>query len=371
MATGSYLVLRGLRVEHVTTDTWIAAMHLESNQQVEDCSVENNNGYGVIGKSNTVFKGSTSNHNGRLGIALNGSNSLLESSETSYNSWRYGPRWEAGGIKIITGSGNQISSHTAKYNNGIGIHFDTVGSGNLVEASFFEGNVFAALEFEAAIGPNWAINNVIVGTVKTDEDSDNPNDGTGILLYDSNYAYLYNNTIVDVEGNGILIGGGVRGEAYAANTQVFNNIVADSGAAAVRFYVSGEAVMDPMVYSHHFNNNLYYGNPTTIVFPDVPNIYGYEYWSLSEWQANRGEDLNSLEASPEFTQPSSGDYTLQANSPAIDAGRDLPEVTEDFSGSSRPKDLQHDIGAYECPLAGGCGSIIFIDGFESGDLWAW
>jgi hypothetical protein len=375
MAMGSYHVFRGLRVEHITSEQWIAAMQLGPNQTVEDCKVESNNGYGVIAYGNLVFVRSTSNHNGRLGIALNESNSLLESSETSYNSWRYGPRWDAGGIKIVGNSpptGNRIVRHTASYNNGIGIWFDTVGSGNVVEASVFKGNVFAALEFEAAAGPNWAINNVIVESVKEDDSGDHPCDGAGIIMYDANDTYIYNNTIADVSGAGIVIAGNERhgGVYYTANTQVFNNIIVDSGTAAVRFWVSGEAVAEPRVGSHHFDNNLYYGNPIMIIFPDVPHIYGYEYWSLAEWQANRGEDLNSLNEAPGFVRPSVVDFSLLTDSSAIDAGCDLTDVPVDISGRPRPQDNQHDIGAYECPFSGGCGNIFSSD-FEGGHLLDW
>ena len=103
-------MFRGLRVEHVANGFSNAAMHLGSNQRVEDCRVEYNNVNGIKAYSGFVFMRSTSNHNGSLGIGLNGSNSLLESSETSYNSWRYGPTWQAGGIKILGGmpSNNRI-----------------------------------------------------------------------------------------------------------------------------------------------------------------------------------------------------------------------------------------------------------------------
>ena len=127
----NYHVWRGLRVDHVTTDIWNGAMELGSYQQVEDCIVEYNNGVGIKASSDTVLLRTTSNHNGRLGIDLSGRNSLLDSNETSHNAWRYGPRWEAGGIKVIGGvpTGNQIVRHTAKYNNGRGIWLDTTGSG--------------------------------------------------------------------------------------------------------------------------------------------------------------------------------------------------------------------------------------------------
>ena len=54
----------------------------------------------------------------RPGHRLNGDNSLLDSNETSYNSWRL-PR-DTGGIKVIVDSpsGNRIVRHTAKHNHG-------------------------------------------------------------------------------------------------------------------------------------------------------------------------------------------------------------------------------------------------------------
>jgi len=42
-----------------------------------------------------------------------------------------------------------------------------------------------------------------------------------------------------------------------------------------------------------------------------------------------------------------GDYRLQPNSPAIDAGAALTGVTDDHDGASRPQGAGHDIGAYE------------------------
>ena len=116
------------------------------------------------------------------------------------------------------------------------------------------------------------------------------------------------------------------------------------GGAGSGFGDSGER--KHRVGSHHFNNNLYYGNPTTIIFPNLERSWN-ENWSLAEWQANRGEDLESLKTPPNFAQPTAFDYTLRPGSAAIDAGRYLPEVTEDSSGLTRPQGPRTDIGAYE------------------------
>jgi len=56
---------------------------------------------------------------------------------------------------------------------------------------------------------------------------------------------------------------------------------------------------------------------------------------------------HSLKADPLFVSPSSGDYHLQAESPAIDAGTTLAQVTADLDGISRPQGAAYDIGTYE------------------------
>jgi hypothetical protein len=67
---------------------------------------------------------------------------------------------------------------------------------------------------------------------------------------------------------------------------------------------------------------------------------------LSEWQA-LGWDAHSREASPEelFINTPDHDYRLRAGSPAIGAGKVLPEVTEDLLGRARDK-TRADAGCY-------------------------
>ena len=364
MARGRrYQVIRGLRVEHVSTDVFTAAMALGDHQLVEDCRAEHNNGTGIAASSETVIKRTSSNHNGRAGISLSGSNSLVESSETSHNSWRYGPRWDAAGIKVVGSmpSGNRIKQHTSKYNNGKGIWFDTSNVGNVVEASVIEGNLISGIAFEAAIGPNWAINNVIIGTVKANDGFSPDFDGAGISMLAASDTLIFNNTIADVEGAGVLIGGADRNDHQfqTKNTQVFNNIIVSPGVACIRMKVWGDAATEERIASHEFDNNLYFDADPTIRFKG-----SNELWTLEEFQEIRGEDLNSLYESPEFVRPSVADYSLMTSSPSIDAGRYLADTPEDITGRPRPQDIRHDIGAYECPLGGGCGVIQTMD-FEN------
>ena len=50
---------------------------------------------------------------------------------------------------------------------------------------------------------------------------------------------------------------------------------------------------------------------------------------------------------PKFVNASTFNFTLQAGSPAIDAGVTLSYVTNDFLGTSRPQGVAYDIGAFE------------------------
>jgi len=61
-------------------------------------------------------------------------------------------------------------------------------------------------------------------------------------------------------------------------------------------------------------------------------------WPHDLWKVN-----------PLFVNPASGDFHLQPNSPAIDAGVAVTIVTDDYDGNPRPQGAGYDIGAYELP----------------------
>ena len=54
---------------------------------------------------------------------------------------------------------------------------------------------------------------------------------------------------------------GNDGTDFAANTDVINNIVVDSGTAAVYFWLWGVGRTEARAGSHHLDNNLYLWQP--------------------------------------------------------------------------------------------------------------
>ena len=77
----------------------------------------------------------------------------------------------------------------------------------------------------------------------------------------------------------------------------------------------------------------------------VNTIYDYSQWDT--YRAVTKQDSNSIHADPLLN----ADFSLQASSPCIDAGKALATVQKDFSGTLRPQGSGYDIGAFEAPAS--------------------
>ena len=87
-----------------------------------------------------------------------------------------------------------------------------------------------------------------------------------------------------------------------------NNIITRSTFYALRF---GSAAVAANVDSDY---NCFYQTPEHVV-----NVVSDQPYTFSEWQ-EAGQDVNSIDSDPLFTDPDNRDYTLQAGSPCIGAG---------------------------------------------------
>jgi len=143
--------------------------------------------------------------------------------------------------------------------------------------------------------------------------------------------FLVNNTIY---ANSASQGSGVLADGFDSQSQLVNNIiVASPGQAAVTCsaYVSSVPI---------FRNN------------DVVPTSGSPYGGTC---GNPTGSNGNISIDPLFINVGTGDYHLQTNSPAIDAGTAEGAPVADFGGVSRPQDGDGngaaviDMGAFESP----------------------
>jgi len=157
------------------------------------------------------------------------------------------------------------------------------------------------------------VNNVVVGNIPD-----------GVTLSYDDAGYVINNTIADNSRYGLY---SFTCCSYTGTTgpttEVINNLIIDSGTYGL--VVSG------------------YTSFTSFAYNDV---YGSGSADYSGYTDPTGSDGN-ISADPLFV--GDPDWSLQAGSPAVDAGTDASAygVDDDYEGTARPAGSGWDMGAYE------------------------
>ena len=152
------------------------------------------------------------------------------------------------------------------------------------------------------------------------------NAGAAIAARQGTNIRIYNNTIYDnqqaISGNSIgpsIFISSFAGSEDVNNVTVSNNIIVTLGGEDhIKMTSTGANIV--------VDNNLYW--------PQSSNISGIS-------------DNHAIFADPDLVNPSSGDFHIASNSPAIDVGLIIASVTEDFDGNLRPQGNGYDIGAFE------------------------
>ncbi len=141
-------------------------------------------------------------------------------------------------------------------------------------------------------------------------------------------VYIYNNTFYDLQLSGASQAGFLNDANYSVTNNIFYSIKSNDGCL----------VHNVSAINLTLDYNLYYHPNTNIV-----QVGATKYADLAAWQAASGQDANSVEGDPLFTNPTS-DFSLQTGSPAINAGTDLG-LTQDIL--NKPLTGMPDIGAFE------------------------
>ncbi len=187
---------------------------------------------------------------------------------------------------------------------------------------------------------------------------------SGNISYNNRENVPWASTGTITDGNGIIIDSD-DSTGYKGRTLVSNNVAYGNGGTGMHSVFSSKV---------DFFNNTAYGNNQTPSLAEgqitaqrgtnirlennimVASPGGYANGSSASgilYDYNlysgtvRAEGAHDITGNPGFVSAASGNFALQAGSPAIDSGIALAAVTDDIAGNARPSGGAYDLGAYE------------------------
>jgi parallel beta-helix repeat protein len=108
---------------------------------------------------------------------------------------------------------------------------------------------------------------------------------------------------------------------YGPRNKIYNNVFYGNAKGGIVIRKTGNILRNNIIYGNGVGQILDYGSGTTL--------------------------SHNLTTDPKFVNAAGGDFRLRPDSPAINKGVSLSEVTYDYAGVPRPQGSGYDIGAYE------------------------
>lgn len=374
MSQVSNIYLKNLKFRHSNSITWANssngyqghAVALGAGCRLEQADIQWTDFSGVamayLAADSQVLDSVISN-NGDIGITAPGSyNFLVRGTTLKRNNYRgFSGLWHAGGFKAAADAYGVVEHNIVGENNGTGIWFDFCDTTDqkLVHHNYIFTNaagegrsgVEAGFMFEGS--KNVIFFNNILSNCKR----------RTIYISHSEDSLIYNNTIINPKGSGrgaIEVDGVETATATLKNTKIFNNIiyydsVGGADANAATYYIFMREPNGTNITGNEVDNNVYYRASGTgkwrwrrSVSAGDGDFSTFAAWRTSVNTSAFGFwDANSKNADPVFGAQSSDSYPLSSGSPAVDAGRTLTEVTDDYIAVPRPQGTAFDVGAYE------------------------
>ena len=195
----------------------------------------------------------------------------------------------------------------------------------------------------------------IVKNCYIEQDNSKSSNAQGIYATQCGGNFIYYNNVVNLtqsNSNGIVlsnIGGG------SASVEIYNNVVFSQNGADHAIWCRYQ--VSPPIIKNNIVRSLSGGFGTIVVTGS--NTSGVSHNSITG-----GSSVGSsvITSDPLFTDELNGIFTLQENSPCIDAGTNLSApFNVDKNGKSRPQGNGWDIGAYEMvfgPASNGGSTVI-------------
>ncbi len=173
-----------------------------------------------------------------------------------------------------------------------------------------------------------------------------------------------NNLVYDSTAIGVAIGGYDRRRGSTEDCVILNNTVVNTDGVEllVQFDTRNNVIANNVLVAgpqHVFVENPYRENVGNVL---DHNLYysvdgssagmwewkGDGYGDFGRWSTRSGNDRHSTFADPRFVDPAAGDFSLRAESPAVDAGAFLAASgATDLGGEPRAQAGGIDLGAFE------------------------
>jgi len=323
----SYVTVNGLVGDKAQTDG------LYNNGAVSGITVTNstfqhNYEFGARLEQNVaaVVSQVTAFDNGSDGISFQATPSLLIDHCTSHDNSAQTADNHTAGIKgVSTGATNVTIQYSTSYHNGTGqplsrgagIWVDTIGGGATIQYNLVYTNNHAGIYVDATSGAtvmyNVAYSNGL-GAYNGDGIDVNA-DGVAI-----SGNLVQNNTVYGSQNTGLeMVGDGTPG--HFTNNVARNNIVVGT-VNGPNFYAHGGGENDGTNGSGNVYTYNAFGAPATNFIEWGSTNYS-TYASWESVHCGSTGCSHSLQSDPKLNNPPGGSFTLQAGSPAIDAGANL------------------------------------------------
>lgn len=193
--------------------------------------------------------------------------------------------------------------------------------------------------------------------------------GSGINLDGVQDSVVRNNLLYDSHASGISLYQ-IDGGGPSTGNKILNNTVLQDAdgrwALNIQDGAINNQVSNNILYNHHpFRGSIDISTDSLSGLVSDHNVVMHRFTTdggttildLTQWQMVTAQDSHSLIAVPtELFEDATSDFRLPDDSPAVDSGMPLAEVSDDLLGTMRPLGLEFDIGAYEG------NDVLFVDG---------
>lgn len=271
------VTIDGLIIEKYASPAQRGAVMAATGWTIVNNELRWNHGAGLYVGSELYVANNYIHHNGQLGIAEGGVNSVYEANEVAYNHLGdFSFQWGAGGMKFVHTHGMVLRENFVHHNAGPGIWIDGFNVDTTFEGNRIVDNLDSGIKVEIS-GSAVIADNVVTGNAFGNPDNLR---GAGIMIRESGPVEVYGNRVAGNKEALILFHDANRNnptENFLHDIWVHDNEIVLDGHVGFFGDIGSDADL-------RFENNVYRGSGDETFFLD-----GGDTITFQEWQ-ERGHD---------------------------------------------------------------------------------